>query len=96
MSLAIAMLATSLAGCAAVTGPVETRAPVDEAAITAGVKAAILEEPSLEMTLISVETTMDVVMLNGFVDSYESRSLVAHLARNIRGVRLVQNELVVR
>lgn len=90
------MLTATLAGCAAVADPAETRAPVDEAAITAGVKAAILEEPSLEMTLISVETTTDVVMLNGFVDSYESRSLAAHLARNIRGVRLVQNELVVR
>ena len=92
LCLAIAMLA----GCAAGADPAETRAPFDEAAITAGVKAAILEEPSLERTPISVETTTDVVMLNGFVDSYESRSLAAHLARNIRGVRLVQNELVVR
>lgn len=92
----MAMLAATLAGCAAVADPAETGAPVDEATITAQVMAAISEESSLELTPIRVETRMDVVLLNGFVDSYESRSLAAHLARNIRGVRLVQNELVVR
>ncbi len=90
------MLAATLAGCAAVADRSETGMPVDEATITAQVLAAISEESSLEQTPISVETRMDVVLLNGFVDSYASRSLAAHLARNIRGVRLVQNELVVR
>ena len=96
VSVAMAMLATSLAGCAVTADPAAITAYVDEATITAGVLAAIFEEPSLEKTPISVRTTTDVVLLNGYVDSYESRSLAAHLARNTPGVRLVHNELIVK
>jgi osmotically-inducible protein OsmY len=45
---------------------------------------------------ISVETMQDVVQLSGFVDSSLSKAKAGEIASNIKGVRQVRNNLVVR
>ena len=45
---------------------------MDDSVITTKVKAAILNEPSLQMLHINVETFKGGVQLSGFVDSQQS------------------------
>ncbi len=69
---------------------------VDDSAITAKVKAAILEDPALKTLQISVETYKGVVQLSGFVDSKEMIGRAGEVAGKVSGVREVKNDLIVR
>jgi osmotically-inducible protein OsmY len=69
---------------------------LDDAAITTKVIAAIVQDPVLEKNQVNVETFRNVVQLSGFVDSNQSLSRAGELARVIKGVRSVQNNLIVQ
>jgi hyperosmotically inducible periplasmic protein len=45
---------------------------------------------------IGVETMQDVVQLSGFVDSAQTKARAGEVARSVKGVREVKNDLVVR
>lgn len=94
--LLVCGLAVTATACEAVSGRETTGEYVDDATITAKVKAAILDEPTLKSMEISVETFQDAVQLSGFVDSQGSRTKAGQLARGVSGVRSVKNDLVVR
>lgn len=95
--LATALLLTvSVSACAAIYGRETTGEYVDDSAITAKVKAAIFDEPSLKSRQISVETMQNVVQLSGFVDSSQTKATAGDVARNVAGVRSVKNNLVIR
>ncbi len=66
---------------------------VDDATITAGVKAAIVREPTLKVFEIDVETVQGVVQLSGFVSSADSVAAAASVARTVKGVKSVKNDL---
>lgn len=68
----------------------------DDATLTAKVKSAIYQDPSLKVTQIGVETLQNVVQLSGFVDSTEVKSRAGEVARDVSGVKDVTNDLVVR
>lgn len=88
------MLATSVAGCAAVSGRETPGEYVNDATITTKVKASIINELGLKE--IGVETMQNVVQLSGFVDSPEIKSRAGEIARGVSGVRDVKNNIVVR
>jgi osmotically-inducible protein OsmY len=69
---------------------------MDGSAITAKVKAAILEDPTLKVFQIGVETYKDVVQVSGFVNSVEMRTRAAVVDSSVSGVRSVQNDLIVK
>ena len=69
---------------------------IDDAAITTKVKAAIFEEPGLKSAEINVETYKGVVQLSGFVSSQASINRAAELARGVRGVKSVKNDMRVK
>ena len=58
-------------GCASTTKSEGTGQYVDDSVITAKVKTAIFEEPSLKSAEINVETFKGIVQLSGFVSSQE-------------------------
>ncbi|SFB93245.1 BON domain-containing protein [Massilia yuzhufengensis] len=66
---------------------------VDDATITAGVKAAILRESTLKVAEINVETEQGVVQLSGYVGSADSVAAAASVARTVKGVKSVKNDL---
>lgn len=68
---------------------------VDDTAITAAVKAGILTEPALKVLQISVDTANGVVRLSGTVDSAFSVQKAAEVAGAVKGVKAVDNRLVV-
>ena len=69
---------------------------VDDAAITAKVKAALVRNPSTKERQIDVDTKDGVVHLNGFVDTVVARSEAGTTTRGVAGVRDVENDLTVK
>jgi hyperosmotically inducible protein len=69
---------------------------MEDAAITAKIKAEILAESALKVFQIDVTTTNGVVTLSGTVDSQLSRERASEVARNNQGVTSVENNLVVK
>lgn len=94
--LACFALIISFMGCAATRTHESTGGYVDDSVITAKVKSAILTDPALKVLQISVETFKGEVQLSGFVDSQQSASRAAEVARSIHGVVSVKNSLIVK
>ena len=68
-----------------------------DAALTAKVKTAIASDAGLgSASAINVNTYRGVVQLNGFVDSQDKIQRAVTAARNVQGVRDVQNNLQVK
>jgi osmotically-inducible protein OsmY len=89
----IAALMAAALGCAGTSTQQSTGAYVDDAWITTKVKTDILAEPSLKVTEINVETYKGVVQLSGFVDSAASRDKAVAVARSVKGVTSVKNDM---
>ena len=95
-SALIGFAALSLVGCTAITGK-SLGHNIDDATITSYVKAKLAADQSLStITRIGVDTTKGVVSLNGIVDSDAQRLQAAELARQVEGVRKVDNNLQVK
>ena len=69
---------------------------IDDAEITAKVKAAIFAEPGLKTLQISVDTVNGVVTLTGSVDSQPSSDSAKALAGAVAGVHRVENQLALK
>jgi osmotically-inducible protein OsmY len=88
-----AILLASLLGCAGTPTKEGTGEYFDDTAITSKVKAAIFNEPSLKSAEINVETFKGVVQLTGFVSSRASIDKAIEIARNVKGVTSVRNDM---
>lgn len=66
---------------------------VDDSVITTKVKAAIFNEPNLKTAEINVETFKGVVQLSGFVNSQSDINKAAEVARSVKGVTSVKNDM---
>jgi osmotically-inducible protein OsmY len=69
---------------------------LDDAALTAKVKAALFAEPGLKTLQIEVETHDGVVTLAGAVDSAVLRQTAVQIAGAMMGVRQVEDKLIVK
>jgi c(7)-type cytochrome triheme protein len=69
---------------------------VDDAVITAKIKAAVLEEPSLKSAEINVETYKGTVQLSGFVRSRADINKAVEVAKGVTGVKSVKNDMIVK
>ena len=87
---------TVLPGCAVTRDQQSVGAYVDDAAITAAVKARFVENKQVDATAISVETLNGEVMLSGFAKNLEEKATAESIARNTKGVKSVRNQIAVR
>jgi hyperosmotically inducible protein len=69
---------------------------VDDAVVTAKVKARLVDDEVTKASQIEVATFKGIVQLSGSVDSEEARSRAVELARNVGGVKDVKDSLQVR
>jgi len=69
---------------------------VDDAAITARVKSALLTDPLLKGASIEVTTVNGVVILQGTVNDEPDIARAIEVANTQRGVKSVQNNLIVK
>lgn len=72
-----------------------TEQVVDDTAITAKVKSALLNELGTESMKLSVSTEKGVVTLSGPADDHEKIEKVVKLVASVEGVRAVRNELFI-
>ena len=91
--LIAALILTTVVGCASTQKQESTGQYGDDTVITTTVKAAILNEPSLKVSEINVETFKGVVQLSGFVRSEDSIATAARVARGVNGVKSVKNDI---
>lgn len=80
-------------GCASTQTQEGTGEYVDDAVITTKVKSAILGEPALKSLEINVETFKGVVQLSGFVNSESDWRKAVEIARGVKGVKSVKNDM---
>ena len=95
-NIATAFLATvlfALAGCVSTPTTEGTGAYVEDSVITGKIKAVILNEPTLKSREINVETFKGVVQLSGFVSSEAEAQKAVEMARGIKGVMSVKNDM---
>jgi osmotically-inducible protein OsmY len=88
----ILFLAMTL-GCASTAKQEGTGEYIDDTVVTAKVKAAIFNEPTLKSAEINVETFKGVVQLSGFVNSREDVNKAVTVARQVPGVTSVKNDM---
>jgi len=74
----------------------KTAEVMDDAALTAKVKATILAEPGLRSLQIGVETRDAIVTLSGAVDSPPLKERARQVAQSVAGVRDVVDNVVAK
>lgn len=89
----LAVTLVSFVGCASTSTREGTGEYIDDTVITTKVKAAILNEPTLKVAEINVETFKGVVQLSGFVNSRADVDKAVEVARGVGGVRSVKNDM---
>jgi hyperosmotically inducible protein len=98
-TLAIAISAVALltaTGCAVQRGQETVGSYVDDAGITTLVKSRFIENKQVDAASIKVETLNGTVMLSGFAKNGAERNTAEAIARGVKGVVSVRNEIAVR
>ena len=89
-------LIVAFAGCAASRTKESTGGYVDDSVITTKVKADLVADPVTKARAISVETFKGVVQLSGFVNTAQEKEKAGEIARNVKGVVDVKNNINVK
>jgi len=90
------LIVAALAGCAGTHKTESTGEFLDDSVLTTKVKASILGDSTLKVFQIDVETFKGIVQLSGFVDSQEAADRAVRLAQTVKGVKQVNNSLIVK
>jgi len=69
---------------------------IDDSALTAKVKTAMMADPSLKALQINVDTKDGTVTLNGPVESQAQKQHATEVAQGVSGVKSVDNNLTVK
>jgi hyperosmotically inducible periplasmic protein len=93
---ALAGMTVLSTGCAVVRGQETAGAYVDDAAITTAVKAKMVEDKTVSAAAINVETLNGTVQISGFAKSAAEKAQAESIARGVKNVRGVRNDIVVR
>ena len=90
------VLTVAIAACAGDRTSRSTGQVIDDTAIAAKVKSALIADPDVKGMKINVDVAQRVVELNGVADNATNRQKAVRIARNVEGVKEVRNNLVVR
>lgn len=93
--LSFSLIAVTV-GCASTRTSESVGEYIDDAALTTKVKASILNEPTLKATEINVETFKGDVQLSGFVSNQDMINKAVDVARGVKGVKSVKNDMRVK
>ena len=94
--LVLLMLVATFAACASTRTHESTGEYVDDSTITTKVKALLAEDDFLKSFQIGVETYKGVIQLSGFVNSQQAANKAGEIARSVKGVKSVKNNLIVK
>ena len=95
--LAAAILGLALvAGCASTSKQESTGEYIDDTTLTTKVKAKFVDDKAVSAMNINVETFKGTVQLSGFVNSKQDVDKALMVARTVKGVESVKNDMRVK
>lgn len=98
-TLAAVVTALSLlvvSGCAVTRDQETVGAYIDDTAITTSIKARFVDNKQVDASSIRVETLNGTVQLSGFAKNATEKDTAESIARQVKGVKAVRNEIVIR
>lgn len=95
-TIILTVIFATVLGCASTSKQEGAGEYLDDTVITTKVKAAVFNEPSLKSDEINVETFKGAVQLSGFVSSEENIKKAVEIARSVKGVTSVKNDMRVK
>ena len=91
-----AAVAITAVGCSSNPTSKSAGEYVDDAVITTKVKAAFAADPTVKATEVNVETYKGDVQLSGFVAEPRDAQRAVEIARGVKGVSSVKNDIRVK
>ncbi len=95
-SMATCIALITVSGCAVTRDQSTVGAYIDDTSITTAVKARFVENKDVDATSISVETLNGTVQLSGFAKNATEKVRAEELARSVKGVKSIRNEIALR
>ncbi|MDB6055729.1 MAG: transporter [Verrucomicrobiales bacterium] len=93
----VALITIGLCGCSSTATSRSAGQFLDDKAIAANVKTRMLLDSSLESgSSIKVISFLDHILLSGFANSERQKELASEIARNVKGVGWVKNDIIVK
>jgi hypothetical protein len=89
----LALTLITAAGCASTQKHEGSGEYVDDSVITTKVKALLFDEPNVRSGEITVETFKGIVQLSGFLNSRADIKKAGEIARSVKGVSSVKNDI---
>jgi len=94
--LVVLMMIAAFAACASTPQQSSAGEVVDDSVITTKIKSLLAADDFLKSFQISVETRKGIVQLSGFVSSQAAVDKAGQVARSVKGVISVRNDLIVK
>ncbi len=94
--LVILMLIATFASCASTRTHESAGEYVDDSVITSKVKSLLAKDDFLKSFEIGVETYQGTVQLSGFVNSQQAIDKAGEITKDVKGVKSVKNNLIVK
>lgn len=83
-------------GCAGDRYNRSTGEVIDDTAISSKIKTELLADPDVKGLAVKVNVNKGNVQLSGFVDTAAQKNKAEEIAKNVKGVQYVRNDLVVK
>jgi osmotically-inducible protein OsmY len=90
------MLIVTVMACTSTRTHESTGEYVDDSVITTKVKSLLANDDFFKSFQISVETYKGIVQLSGFVNSQQAVDKAGELAKSVKGVKSLKNNLIVK
>jgi osmotically-inducible protein OsmY len=90
------MVIAAFVACASTSKQESAGEYIDDSVITTKVKSLLAADDFLKSFQISVETYKGTVQLSGFVNSQQAVDKAVEIARSVKGVKSVKNDLIVK
>ena len=94
--LVLLMLIATFVACASTPKHESTGEYVDDSVITTKIKSLLAKDDFLKSFHIGVKTYKGTVQLSGFAGSQQAVDKAGEIARSVKGVTSVKNDLVVK
>jgi hyperosmotically inducible periplasmic protein len=89
-------LVTMMTGCAGDRYHQSTGESIDDQGVSMRVRSALSNDAEYKYEGVSVKTFKGTVQLSGFVDTHAQKSRAADLAKNVEGVKDLENNITVK
>ena len=68
----------------------------DDKSVTAQVKTALIQDPEVSGMAIQVEAFRGVLQLSGFAENYAEAERAEQIAKGVKGVKVVKNNILLK